>query len=619
LQSAEPTARIDIARPWLVLVPLVLAVLAHLPAFWSGLVWDDHILVDDQLPRIESLVDVLQPPAAVPNWSDTYYRPLVTLSFLLDLSGGGEAATALAHATNLLLHVLATWLVWLLARRVLGDDAREAALVAAALFAVHPLHVESVNWICARTDVLSTLFVVAAGLAALGWRDRRSTASLVAAALFVLLALGAKEVGVVAALLLPALLWLAPRPAAAPAFDGRAMALGAVALLLPLTLYAWARQATATGIGDPLDLGPLLTLVALGRSTAWYLLKIALPWPMQHLAGWGDLPSLIGSGLILLATAAAGYAAIQRWRRQRDGVPLLGLLWFLLALAPALWVAISFGTRAPVAERYAYLPSVGAALLAGWAWARLADAWLRAALLAGIAAFTAGAFAWGLTWSEESRLWAATAERAPGNVFAWHSLARAHRAAGRSVEARAAYLRGLDADADSSERAKVMYGLAELDLAAGDRDGARSWMRRSRSENPQFLRAGYGLDLLTVLTVGSDRDAASFAARAGAIRGLRNALIESPDFHEARVALAQALHAEALALDATGRHAEALATWRQAIGSLDDLEARMKGEALTAFLAGAEPGLERDVPAYRARIWAAAGAPGPRRGETQQP
>src|SRR5262249_52235287 len=133
------------------------------------------------------------------------WHPLTWISLQLDarLGGGGPRAF---HLTNLLLHLASTLLLFLLLRR--GTGARGRSAFAAALFAVHPLHVESVAWVAERKDVLSTLFLLLM-IGAYARYAARSSA-LRYGAVFVLLALGlmAKPMLVTAPLLLLVLdLW----------------------------------------------------------------------------------------------------------------------------------------------------------------------------------------------------------------------------------------------------------------------------------------------------------------------------------------------------------------------------------------------------------------------------
>jgi tetratricopeptide (TPR) repeat protein len=585
---------------------LLLALVAHLPALWSGMIWDDQIIRYDQLIYFGGLRDVFFPPAGLPNWSETYYRPLITLSYLLDF----RHSVALAHASNLALHLLATALVGLLARRLLGAGHPWAVALATAVFAVHPVHVESVNWISGRTDVLATVGVLATLLLTLRWHDHRSVPALAGGALALLLALLAKEVAIVALVLFPLVWWLAPArdPAPARREARRRIAIGMAALAGATAIYGLARLSAGIVVGEPPGFGPVVLAIGTARVVAWYLVKLVVPWPMHNLVGWGMLPGPLVAALIVLSAAAVLFIAWRRWRRAGDGLPLLAGIWIALALAPAVWIAFAPGLRAPVAERYLYLPSVGLALGAGWLLTVVRARWSGAGAALVIAAFTLGTFAWGLTWSSNVRLWTHATGRSPGNVFAWHSLARAWREAGDLGAARAAYRRGLDAEKLPYERSKVYYGLAEISLIEGDLDEARRLMESSRREFPEFVRAGYGLGLVAMLQAGAASDDEARRARAEATREFRAALRAIPDFHEARLALVQVTAAEVAALRALGEHEQARSRSREALRELEALERALPGARLAGYLREAEAGLVRDPAVLRAGLLSAADA-----------
>ncbi len=86
-----------------------------------------------------------------------YWIPLTWLSYMADIQAAG-ASPGVHHVTNLILHIANSLLLFLLFTRMTGSPGKSAFV--AALFAVHPLHVESVAWITERKDVLSTFFFI---------------------------------------------------------------------------------------------------------------------------------------------------------------------------------------------------------------------------------------------------------------------------------------------------------------------------------------------------------------------------------------------------------------------------------------------------------------------------
>ncbi|MGQ0721103.1 MAG: tetratricopeptide repeat protein, partial [Candidatus Eiseniibacteriota bacterium] len=270
------------------------------------------------------------------------------------------------HATNVLLHAAAAWLVWLLGRRVLASAF--AALVAALLFAVHPVHTESVAFVSGRTDLLASVFALAAAFAWARGRVVVSSAALLLAAL-------SKET----AFVLPAVLlvWDAVRPAASgaratswPARNVRWIAGWGVALAVAVALRAGA----GVGFGTGGSAGASFAQQA--ASWSLHLRLLVLPWPLNAQYASADLvPSVVS-----LAGAAALLAACIAARSPAHGrLGALAMIWILGFLLPVSGV-LAF-SAADVAERFLYLPSVGFALLGGhWA-GRLAARFRRAAAI----------------------------------------------------------------------------------------------------------------------------------------------------------------------------------------------------------------------------------------------
>ena len=135
-------------------VPAVLAVLifvSYLPVWQNELVWDDkpYIILNDMVKNFD--LKALLTEYAVGN-----YHPLTMLSLAIEYALVKEQ-TWLYHFDNLLLHTLNSWLVFKLLQKLNGNFL--TSIFTAVLFAVHPLHVESVAWAAERKDVLYTLFL----------------------------------------------------------------------------------------------------------------------------------------------------------------------------------------------------------------------------------------------------------------------------------------------------------------------------------------------------------------------------------------------------------------------------------------------------------------------------
>ena len=157
-------ARSPSRRPeWAIVVVLILcAVVPYANTLFSDFVYDDRAQVLNN-PYIQSF-RYLREIFTTPVWSYTgaptnYYRPLMMVGYLLSYQIFGPAAWAF-HLQNILLNAAVVYLVFRVAASMLRE--REPALIAAVIFALHPIHIEAVSWISAASDSMVTLFYVTA-------------------------------------------------------------------------------------------------------------------------------------------------------------------------------------------------------------------------------------------------------------------------------------------------------------------------------------------------------------------------------------------------------------------------------------------------------------------------
>jgi tetratricopeptide (TPR) repeat protein len=581
--TGAPAAALARHARWLWLVPVALAFLAMLPSVSGELVWDD-VFWQRQVAYFTSLAAVLRPPADIPDWPAGYFRPVATLSWLLDLRLWGPEDAAGRHLSNLAFHALATLGAWLLARRLLaGSPGREAgALAAATLFAVHPVHTESVCWVGARVDVLATMFLLPALLLALAWRDRRSVPALLAAPACFLLAMGAKEVGVAGLALMPLVVALAPPlPGAAPA-GGRARAAAltwvplAVAFAGAAALYAVLRQSGAASVGA--ELGGL-DPARLVRATGWYVAKLAWPWPQLNYVTWENVPGVAAAaGAVLAALALTGWAA-RTALAGRGTLPLLGLLWTGIALAPSLVVALSGFAANPVAERYLYLPSVGAALAAGGVVARLAGGRSRrvaagalAATAALAAVFLAATLLRSLDWTSNVRLWSTATRQVTTHGQPWVELATAHYAAGDYDAALDAFRTARALEISPGTLAVAEYNAGLIHLKRRQWREAEDAFTRSRTADPRYALARYGLGRVSYERALEPGEAdARLALLERAQQSFLAAIGLSPGFGEPRLQLVKIALARGDLLAGAGEAERAAASYGAGLAQLETL------------------------------------------------
>jgi protein O-mannosyl-transferase len=453
---------------------ILIAALAYANSLANGFTADDLVIIT-QNPLVHSLTGVWR-AFAQPYWPEAWgwgqYRPLAIVSFALQWwLGGGQPWVF--HLASIAWHATACVLLW----RVLSAWLPPAGAAFGALwFALHPVHVEAVASAVGQTELMAATFVLAALLA-----HRRGERL---AALWFGLALLSKESGI-AFLGLAVIVDLMERRARPALYARYAVVVG---------LYAACLAVIFTG--QPFrNIAPTWTGASIG--SRWLTMLGLVPEYIRLLVAPITLRTDYGPQVTRLATAvtpeivlgatlliAAGIIAVHA--RQRAPAVTLGLTWFAIALAPV--ANVFFASGVVLAERTLYLPSAGAALIAGWVLGWAITPAPRRAL--GLAAACAAAFAvrtWTRTpeWHDDLALTVATLRDAPLSYRAHHAAGVFLAEEGRWPEAAREYrmareLFPLDGD--------PYRGGAEAAMVAHDYDGAAALLDSARHLGPRQIQ-----------------------------------------------------------------------------------------------------------------------------------
>ena len=322
------------------------------------------------------------------NWHPLTWVSLMADTTLFGLDPGPR------HVVNVLIHLCNSLLVWRLAARLLRGP--EPGLLVAALFLVHPLHVESVAWIAERKDVLCALFFLLACLAQLDHRETGARSSWWRVQVFGVLALLSKPMAVTLPVVLVLLdLWPSLRPTRS---DDRALSgfgaacIDKLPLLAAAVLVAWLTVLAQGGAVAPLaQVSVLERLSTVPVSLATYLGDLVLPHDLASFYPF-RIPDPLRE--VLPCSALLAGISLVCWRARRRYPELLwGWVWFLVTIAPVSGV-VQAGSQSH-ADRYMYLPSIGLLLYAGLMFRRLRD---YRALYAVMLATVLVAFHAGLAW-----------------------------------------------------------------------------------------------------------------------------------------------------------------------------------------------------------------------------
>ncbi len=377
------------------------------------------------------------------------WHPITWLSHALDISVFGMDS-GWHHVVNLLLHVVNTLLLFTVLRRMTGSIWRTAFV--AAIFAVHPLHVESVAWVAERKDVLSALFFMLTLGAYVRYTDAPSGRRYAAVVSLLAFGLMAKAMLVTVPMVLLLLdYWplgrLGGRPTTTlPARPRKTVGRLVVEKLPLLALVAASSVVTFIaqrqgGALKGLEAVPLATrlqnalvsYVDYLRAATWPT-DLGMFYPFPSSVPWA---SVAAAGVILAAFTAGALLLARR-------VPavLVGWLWFLGMLVPVIGL-VQIGDQAR-ADRYMYLPMIGLTIAVAWGAVALAGsaAVRRAVAVAGALLVLAGsvvAHAQVQYWRETVSLWshaaAVTDDLSHANNFGiYYGLAEYLRANGRSAE-----------------------------------------------------------------------------------------------------------------------------------------------------------------------------------------
>ena len=373
----------------------LLAVLVYANAVQNGFALDDEFIIlrNDAVHGLDRVDEALSSPY----WPGApgriaMYRPVTSASFALEWDLWGAERPGGYHATNVLLHAVVSVLVLLVLNVLAGSG---PAIAGAALFAVHPVHVEAVANLVGRGELLAALFFLAAVRLYLGGRTGRTTAAGIG--VLYLLAVASKEIGVT----LPAVLLIVEtvRPGAKGGWRGwasRSLERWPVyaATVAGLAVYMTARMVVLdTALGN--DPAPFLR----GEGTAARIWTAMAVWPEYArlllyprdlvadyspavLSAHTTFDAVVAAGLVVGLTSVALVAL--SWRR----APLVaaGIAWFAVVVLPVSNLFFSIGIV--LAERTLYLPSVGLSLAVAGIVALLLErraAAARGAALAGAA------------------------------------------------------------------------------------------------------------------------------------------------------------------------------------------------------------------------------------------
>ncbi len=545
---------------------LVLTVTAYLP------LWNNHFVDLDDTLYITANPDV----SGGLSWSSfgwawatfhgNYWQPVSWLSLQFDahfFSGqtadGQPILSARAfHLDNLCWHCGSTFLLFTLLQRLTGT--RWRSFLVAALFALHPLHVESVAWATERKDVLSvffglvTVWAYIAYAAQPGWRRYLVMLSLFA------LSLMCKPMLITLPFALLLLDYWPLRRVSPRRLVLEKLPLMAVSALF-LLLVVLAREQTEGGVS--LERLPLSARFAnAGAAYGWYLLHTVWPFQLGVLYlhpgnDWSPVSVAAGVGALVALTA------LTTWQVRRRPWLLVGWLWFVVGLLPV--IGLGQGGDQAWADRFTYWPHIGLFLAVVWGLSEVVERLHIPTAACGVAAALVvgccGALTWIHVgyWHDPETLWNQTLSVSATNHRAHCNLGLYYLGAGRldvaaNHFAEAVRLRPSNADYHFFW-GTVLQALGNEEVAAEQLQEAIRRMEETakRRQEPVERCPNYGSAWQNLGVIRLNQEQPTAAAEC-----FGNVLVAQPEAADARAGLGRALWA-------VGRRQEAVDLFQDAL------------------------------------------------------
>jgi len=429
---------------WLAALAVAIVTFAvFAPTLSYGFVYDDHaqIVETKQLNSWRMIPNYFTGHVwkwKSPEGKGVYYRPVFLLWLLLNQTLFG-LSPAMWHLTNVLVHVLATVLVYALAREITGDTL--TATISGLIFGLHPAHIESVDWVSGVTDPLLAVFFFGSLLLLV---KGKPVWSLVLFAVSLL----TKETAIVLPAIVFCYAWLL-----VPSVSRLRSALQTTAPYFFITLiYLGLRLAVMKELSATLTPVPLVAMLR-----TWPLLVVTyfrhLVWPTGlslfydfRLVDSASSRDFVEPVVILLVVGVAVFYCASR----SSNVAFAAVL-MLLPLIPALNLRTFFDIEL-FHDRYLYLPVAGFALLAALALRQIRPETLQYPIICLIAGGLAyGTVKEGEPWRENLTLFQRGIDIAPNNAIAYEGKGTSLLLKGSVAEAIPCYQRALELNANMPE------------------------------------------------------------------------------------------------------------------------------------------------------------------------
>jgi len=469
---------------------LLVTVLSFLPVLGHSIdTWDDesHITQYDPVRQLSwaNVKTIFQD-----NVCNTYI-PLTSTTFAVEHHFFGFSPFVY-HLNNLLLHLANVFLVFFLARRLGFSDA--AGLIASLIFAVHPMHVESVAWATERKDVLYSFFYLLALISYIRYVDSKAWVFLVFSVALTALSMLSKAMALSLPLVLFLIDWYRGRKTQLVSF------LDKIPFFLVVVPLAWITYSMNVRVPSVEPLSAALTWI---WTFVFYLRKFAFPYPLIPLymlpkpVQVTHVQYLFSSGLFFLM----GYGV---WRYQKNRVIVFAFFYYVLSVFFLMRVDDVVDVNI-VADRFMYLPSIGICFLLGWLFELLVGRMREKSVFAGRVSLGAAVVFFvvmaGMTffqtkvWKDDLSMWSHVLKFQQQSDMAHVGLGQYAYESGEADKAFDHYRKALESN---PLNAKANNNVAELLYQQGFKDEAHQLFEAAVRIKPDYAEAlnNYAVSLM---------------------------------------------------------------------------------------------------------------------------
>jgi tetratricopeptide (TPR) repeat protein len=508
--GSPPASSSPRTKFWIAVALVGLTFVTYSPVFDAGFIDLDDIPYVVENQHVQGGLSLANARWALTAFDCANWHPLTWLSLQLDRSMYGRLSPGGFHFSSLVLHLLNVVLLFYLFCRMNG--AVWASALTAALFALHPLHVESVAWVAERKDVLSTLFWLLTMLTYCTYVERPTWLRYALVGVCLALGLMAKPMLVTLPFVLLLMdYWPLGRltsGGAAGKEPHRAKGMGPLvweklpffalaALSCIITIQA---QAAGDAIISLKQFPWYLRLLNASRSYGYYLVMTV--WPFD-LAIW--YPQATARVVLIQGLNAAAclviITALVLWARRRPYLAV-GWFWFLGTLAPVIGI-VQVGTQA-MADRYTYIPLIGIFFAVAWSAKDLVGSlqwrWLKVGVPIGVGAVLAGSvyltFLQVCLWYDATAIWMHDLQCTTDNYRAHEMMGLIFRKSGFHQMALMHLSRAVELNPESPY---CRYSLGMTQFSLGNAAEAREQLLAASRQLPKRAELHYDLALACVL------------------------------------------------------------------------------------------------------------------------